>query len=170
MTALLVLLSAIYPMLVGPSAHISPWVFLFLYSLTFFFANCGPNTTTFVIPSEVFHTRFRSTLHGVSAAMGKLGAIVGAFGFGALQAKRGARTTLIALAVVNFIGLLFSFFLPETKTMELEDASTMSVSPWGRTVQKEPVCPIGGVSNADSHAGAMLDAKGKAKKAGAAAE
>lgn len=164
MTLMLVILAAIYPMLVGPTAHVSPWVFLALYSVTFFFANCGPNTTTFVIPAEVFHTRFRSTLHGISAAMGKLGAIVGAFGFGGLQGKRGTRTTLIALAAVNFIGLLFSFFLPETKSMELEQASTASISPYGRAVQKEPVCPIGGVTNADSHAGAMLD-KGKAKKA-----
>ncbi|KAG0354679.1 Inorganic phosphate transporter pho84, partial [Mortierella sp. AD032] len=36
----------------------------------------GPNATTFVIPGEVIPTRFRSTGHGISAGMGKLGAIV----------------------------------------------------------------------------------------------
>lgn len=159
MTAMLAILAGCYPLLVAPAgqvARVSPWVFLVLYSLTFFFANFGPNATTFVVPSEVFHTRYRSTLHGVSAAWGKLGAIVGAFGFGELQLSAGTRPTLIALCVVNFLGMLFTFFIPETKTMELECASTKSVSTFGHVVQREPVCPVGGVSNADSHAGAML--------------
>ena len=42
----------------------------------------GPNSTTFIIPAEVFPTKYRSTCHGISAASGKAGAIVGAFGFG----------------------------------------------------------------------------------------
>lgn len=69
-----------------------------LYCLTNFFQNFGPNTTTFVVPGEVFPTRYRSTAHGrkssplrascrlkanldaflatVSAASGKFGAII----------------------------------------------------------------------------------------------
>jgi PHS family inorganic phosphate transporter-like MFS transporter len=49
---------------------------LFLFCLANFFQNFGPNVTTFVIPGEVFPTRYRSTGHGFSAACGKLGAIV----------------------------------------------------------------------------------------------
>lgn len=45
----------------------------FLYCLANFFQNCGPNTTTFVIPGEVFPTRYRSTAHGISAANGVIG-------------------------------------------------------------------------------------------------
>ncbi|CAL0299680.1 unnamed protein product [Lupinus luteus] len=55
--------------------------FVVMYSLTFFFANFGPNATTFVVPAEIFPARFRSTCHGISSASGKLGAMVGAFGF-----------------------------------------------------------------------------------------
>ncbi|KAM3711082.1 hypothetical protein ACB098_01G081900 [Castanea mollissima] len=33
--------------------------FLVLYGLTFFFANFGPNTTTFIVPAELFPARFR---------------------------------------------------------------------------------------------------------------
>ncbi|KAK4388139.1 Inorganic phosphate transporter 1-4 [Sesamum angolense] len=55
--------------------------FVVMYSLTFFFANFGPNATTFVVPAEIFPARLRSTCHGISAAAGKAGAIVGAFGF-----------------------------------------------------------------------------------------
>ena len=50
--------------------------FIFLYCLANFFSNFGPNTTTFIVPGEVFPTRYRSTCHGISAASGKLGAIV----------------------------------------------------------------------------------------------
>ena len=56
--------------------------FTFLYCLTNFFQNFGPNTTTFIVPGEAFPTRYRSTAHGISAASGKLGAIVAQVGFG----------------------------------------------------------------------------------------
>ena len=49
---------------------------MFLYCLANFFQNFGPNVTTFIIPGEVFPTRYRATGHGISAACGKLGAIV----------------------------------------------------------------------------------------------
>jgi PHS family inorganic phosphate transporter-like MFS transporter len=49
--------------------------FVALYCLAIFFCNFGPNVTTFVIAAEVFPTRYRSTAHGISAAVGKLGAI-----------------------------------------------------------------------------------------------
>ncbi|WMV47496.1 hypothetical protein MTR67_040881 [Solanum verrucosum] len=55
--------------------------FVVLYSLTFFFAYFGPNATTFVVPAEIFPARLRSTCHGIPAACGKLGAMVGAFRF-----------------------------------------------------------------------------------------
>jgi PHS family inorganic phosphate transporter-like MFS transporter len=49
---------------------------MFFYCFANFFQNFGPNVTTFVIPGEVFPTRYRATGHGFSAACGKLGAIV----------------------------------------------------------------------------------------------
>jgi PHS family inorganic phosphate transporter-like MFS transporter len=47
-----------------------------VYCLANFFTNFGPNVTTFIIPGEIFPTRYRSTAHGIAAACGKLGAIV----------------------------------------------------------------------------------------------
>lgn len=41
------------------------------------FRGAGANTTTFIVPSEVFPTRIRATAHGLSAACGKIGATVG---------------------------------------------------------------------------------------------
>lgn len=58
------------------STDLGQYAFIFLYCLANFFYNFGPNTTTFVIPGEVFPTRYRSTAHGISAACGTFGAIV----------------------------------------------------------------------------------------------
>lgn len=37
---------------------------------------CGPNTLTFIIPAELFPTKYRATCHGISAAAGKIGSII----------------------------------------------------------------------------------------------
>ncbi|MCL7049675.1 hypothetical protein MKW94_003377 [Papaver nudicaule] len=55
--------------------------FVIMYALTFFFANFGPNSTTFIVLAEIFPARLRSTCHGISTTAGKAGAIIGAFGF-----------------------------------------------------------------------------------------
>lgn len=50
---------------------------LAVYVLAQFFFNFGPNSTTFIVPGECFPTRYRSTSHGISAASGKIGSIIG---------------------------------------------------------------------------------------------
>ncbi|CAA2990066.1 inorganic phosphate transporter 1-11-like [Olea europaea subsp. europaea] len=42
-----------------------------VYGVTCFFANFGHNSTTFVLPAELFPMRVRSTCHMQSAASGK---------------------------------------------------------------------------------------------------
>ncbi|KAK4855535.1 hypothetical protein QYF36_008316 [Acer negundo] len=108
--------------------------FVAMYSLTFFFANFGPNATTFVVPAEIFPARLRSTCHGISAAAGKAGAMVGAFGF--LYAAQstdpsktdagyppgiGIKNSLIALGCINFVGMLCTLCVPESKGKSLEE-------------------------------------------------
>ncbi|XP_024013791.1 probable inorganic phosphate transporter 1-7 [Eutrema salsugineum] len=97
--------------------------FVVMYSLTFFFANFGPNATTFVVPAEIFPARFRSTCHGISAASGKLGAMVGAFGFLYLAQRIGVKNSLIVLGVVNLLGMFFTLLVPESKGKSLEEMS-----------------------------------------------
>jgi MFS transporter, PHS family, inorganic phosphate transporter len=70
------LLTVIF-VVIGFAYHaLSSKALLALYVLAQFFFNFGPNTTTFIIPGECFPTRYRSTGHGVSAAAGKIGAII----------------------------------------------------------------------------------------------
>lgn len=110
--------------------------FVVMYALTFFFANFGPNATTFVVPAEIFPARLRSTCHGISAASGKAGAIVGAFGFLYLAQSKdpnktdkgystgiGVKNSLLVLAVINMIGFVCTFLVPEAKGKSLEEVS-----------------------------------------------
>jgi PHS family inorganic phosphate transporter-like MFS transporter len=110
--------------------------FLALYALTFFFSNFGPNVTTFIIPAELFPARLRSTCHGISAASGKAGAIVGAFGFlyaaqNQVEGKQdpgyptgiGLKNSFLLLSIINAAGFFCTFLVPETKGRSLEDLS-----------------------------------------------
>ncbi|CZR50448.1 related to high-affinity phosphate permease, phosphate-repressible [Phialocephala subalpina] len=47
-----------------------------LYILCQIFFNFGPNATTYIMPAELFPTRYRGLCHGISAAFGKLGSVV----------------------------------------------------------------------------------------------
>ncbi|KZF20905.1 inorganic phosphate transporter [Xylona heveae TC161] len=47
-----------------------------LYIIGQLLFNFGPNATTYMIPAEIFPTRYRATCHGISAASGKLGSIL----------------------------------------------------------------------------------------------
>ncbi|XP_073009332.1 probable inorganic phosphate transporter 1-3 [Typha latifolia] len=120
-----------------PGNHVG---FVVMYGLTFFFANFGPNSTTFIVPAEIFPSRLRSTCHGISAAAGKAGAMIGAFGFlYASQSKDmssrdrgypagiGIRNALFVLAVANFLGMVMTLFVPESKGISLEEMSKENV-------------------------------------------
>ena len=110
--------------------------FIVLYAFTFFFANFGPNATTFIVPAELFPARLRSSCHGISAAAGKAGAIVGAFGFlYAAQSQHegqqdkgyptgiGVKNSFLLLSIINAIGFFMTFLVPETNGKSLEDLS-----------------------------------------------
>ncbi|KAJ0763942.1 putative major facilitator, sugar transporter, major facilitator superfamily [Helianthus annuus] len=80
--------------------------FIILYGLTFFFSNFGPNTTTFIAPAELFPARFRATCHGISGAVGKLGAIMGLIGFilASREQPKGIEATHTLMAMGGTMG------------------------------------------------------------------
>jgi PHS family inorganic phosphate transporter-like MFS transporter len=101
---------------------------LALYVLAQFFFNFGPNATTFITPAEIFPTRVRSTGHGFSAGMGKLGAVFAQIFF-APMIKRGAthdnptpwiHGVMQIFALFMFLGMLTSLLVPESKQARLE--------------------------------------------------
>jgi MFS transporter, PHS family, inorganic phosphate transporter len=90
-----------------------PTMLVLLYSLTFFFANFGPNTTTFVLPSLVFSEECRSTFNGLSAAAGKLGALTGATLFEPASDRLGSATVMLLCSLISVVALILTkFFVP----------------------------------------------------------
>jgi PHS family inorganic phosphate transporter-like MFS transporter len=94
MTAFMAAMAGAYKQLLNPNSNLdnhptgynknqpnqrNGWVAM--YAFCFFFANFGPNATTFVVPAELFPTKWKTTAHGFCAASGKAGAIIGGFGF-----------------------------------------------------------------------------------------
>lgn len=89
----------------------------------------GPNTTTFIVPGEVFPTRYRSTSHGISAASGKIGSMIGQGAISTLR-TRGATPenpshwmdhVLQIYALFMLIGCFTTLLIPETARKTLEE-------------------------------------------------
>jgi MFS transporter, PHS family, inorganic phosphate transporter len=87
----------------------APILLLLLYGMTFFFANYGPNTTTFILPSLVFSPECRTTLNGVSAAAGKLGALTGATLFGPAAESFGDANVMLICAGIAVLSFLMTW-------------------------------------------------------------
>jgi PHS family inorganic phosphate transporter-like MFS transporter len=106
---------------------------LALYILAQLFFNFGPNTTTFIIPGECFPTRYRATGHGISAAWGKVGAIIAQVIAQPLLTKgapphcSGSECSpwlnhlMQIFALFMLCGTLVSFLVPETSGRTLEE-------------------------------------------------
>jgi PHS family inorganic phosphate transporter-like MFS transporter len=125
--------SAFYPLKDRAEA-----AFIVLFVLIQFFFQFGANSTTFIIPAEVFPTRFRATAHGLSAACGKAGAIISAFGFNTLVNLGGPNAflpqTLGIFAGIQFLGLIATIFLlPETKGKDLDYFENNEYEPQKKT-------------------------------------
>lgn len=98
--------------------------FIVLYCLNYFFTEFGPNTTTFVMPAEIFPVSVRTTSHGISATIGKVGAAVGTFSFPLLQAKFGLPGPMWIATIASLAGLAVTWaLLPEPNGLALEEAS-----------------------------------------------
>jgi PHS family inorganic phosphate transporter-like MFS transporter len=87
--------------------------FLLIYGCSYFFTNFGPNTTTFLVPSEVYPTSLRATGHGLSAAIGKVGAAVGAFLLPGVLKLHGLSYVMIGMSLVALVGVGLSIFLSD---------------------------------------------------------
>jgi len=98
--------------------------FVMIYGTTFLFGNLGPNTTTFIIPTESFPTPLRATGHGIAAGAGKLGASISTLFFATLTLVWGHAGMMLFLSVIAILGFTFTAaFIKETKQLSLEKSS-----------------------------------------------
>ena len=102
--------------------------FIAIFGLSYLFTEFGPNTTTFVLPSEVFPVEMRTTGHGIAAGVGKLGAFAGVFLVPQLQKGVGLRGMLVVAGVSALLGVAVTFALPEPSQVSLEDVASQRAS------------------------------------------
>jgi MFS family permease len=106
--------------------------FLLVFGVSYFFIEFGPNTTTFVMPSELFPVSQRTTGHGIAAGIGKLGAFVGVFVIPHLQKSIGLRGMLLVAGASAVLGFLLTLRLPEPSGRTLEELSGEDAGARGR--------------------------------------
>ncbi|KAI0783635.1 major facilitator superfamily domain-containing protein [Abortiporus biennis] len=132
LTILFVIMSTAYKPLTE-NQH-SEKIFVVLYCAANFFQNFGPNTTTFIIPAELFPSRYRSTVYGIVAACGKLGAILVQIGFSSVDVSSSSdsdsqvdhsklQKIIGVLAIVMCSGIASTYLIPETNQKSLEELS-----------------------------------------------
>ena len=103
----------------------------FIFTLIFFALfeisqNGGPNTTTWLVPLELFPTRLRATAQGSSTAISRLGAITGVLILPILKSYLNIYYTIMIISILLIFGLLFTIiFGEETKDLTLEESSSV---------------------------------------------
>ncbi|KAL2049050.1 hypothetical protein ABVK25_010721 [Lepraria finkii] len=93
------------------------------FTIAQLFFNFGPNATTFIVPGEVFPSRVRGFAHGVSAATGKVGAILSGVLFNYLSGptKIGVANVLWIFFACSILGAIMTFFfVPESKGVDAD--------------------------------------------------
>lgn len=103
-------------------AHPATVVLLGLFAVFQFFSNAGPNTTTWIVPAELFPTRLRATGQGAATAFSRVGAILGVLLLPELVHWIGLSATLILVGATSCAGAIATtILLPETKGQTLAD-------------------------------------------------
>lgn len=98
--------------------------FLLVYGISYLFIEFGPNSTTFVFPSEVFPVTVRGLGFGISASAGKFGAAIAAFLFPVLLIQLHLSGTMGLLSGISLLGALLTLLaLRESKGLTLREAS-----------------------------------------------
>lgn len=101
------------------SAAVIP--FMMVYGVSYFFAEFGPNTTTFVLSAELYPASIRTTGHGISSGVAKIGAFIGVYVFPILSKALGLRGTLALTAGFSVLGALLTLVLREPARRSLDD-------------------------------------------------
>lgn len=93
-------------------------IFQFMYFFSSFWNQFGPNSTTFLLAAEVYPAPIRSTAHGLSAATGKLGALIPAIVYNYV----GNETKFWIVSWFGLVGFILTvLFIPDTTGLDLRE-------------------------------------------------
>lgn len=95
-------------------------LFVVFYGLMQSMGNLGPGDMLGLISSESYATAVRGTCYGISAALGKTGAVIGTEAFRPIQNNLGKRWTFIIAAICGIAGMLVTYiFVRDLKGEDL---------------------------------------------------
>ena len=101
--------------------------FITVFGLSYFFAEFGPNVTTFVLAAELYPVNLRTTGHGISAGIAKIGAFLGVLFLNGILVKLGFSGGMLLSAGMSLIGLvLTAVCIKEPAGKSLEEAGQES--------------------------------------------
>ena len=99
----------------------SEWAILLAFIAFNTLMNAGPNATTYLLPAEVYPTLIRATGHGIAAASGKVGAVVGTFFLPLAVTWFGLSPSIAVIAVLTGVGAIVTWvFRIETRGKGLD--------------------------------------------------
>lgn len=104
----------------GAYFNVQPVILFVMLCLAVFSFGCGPNVGTFVQPVVCFSPGHRASLHGVSAAAGKVGALIGTLTFPALKRYLGMHIAMAFLAVAAAVGVLLGLTCLDPMVADVE--------------------------------------------------
>ena len=84
--------------------------FVILYGLMQSFGNAGPGDMLGLTSAESYATAVRGTCYGFSAAIGKVGAVVGTQTFTPIKVHLGQKYTFIVAACCGVVGMIVTYF------------------------------------------------------------
>lgn len=109
--------------------------YLTIFALARMFDGMGPGVATFSIPGQIYPTRIRTTAHGISAAVGKVGAVIGTFTFPHILSTMGHQTGMAFMAAECAFTLAWTmFFVPSYGPGELGEIAKLD---FGTSIEEQ---------------------------------
>jgi len=104
-----------------PGLGVTVVPFALTFGVSLFGTAFGPNYTTMLLAAELYPTAVRSTFHGLSSGIAKIGAFVGALVVPLVLAGGGVRLVTLIASGCFLAGIATTFLLRETNQRPLDD-------------------------------------------------
>ncbi|OBI05881.1 MFS transporter [Mycobacterium scrofulaceum] len=115
--------SAMLLITVVPSLSSAVLPFGIVFGLSLFGIAFGPNYTTMLLAAESYPTTFRSSLHGLSSGVAKVGAFGGALVVPLVLGSSGLRAVTLLAFGCYIAAIATTFLLPEPRGRALDEVS-----------------------------------------------
>ena len=98
----------LFILLLGYKLSLPIWVAVVGFLIFELFLNAGPNLMTFIIPPQIYSVAERGAGVGLSASIGKIGAVISVFFIPNLLAWGGIELVLIVAILTNLLGAIIT--------------------------------------------------------------